>query len=191
MQNLYEEKEGFPIKEILEVLSVFPTAFSEDMNKVEEVTEEEVLGSLSSMKKGESSGHDGLFVQFYMGFYDLLKEDLFKIVRESKSSSKVLGPLNSTFIALIPKKQKGLSFSDYMPITCCNVIYKIISKIIALRLKHILSTIISEEQLEFLQGRQIHDVVLLTQGALHSIKTLKQLIVILKVDLSKACDKVN
>jgi hypothetical protein len=51
--------------------------------------------------------------------------------------------------------------------------------------------VISEEQFGFLQKRQIHGGVSLTQEALHSIKTLKQSATILKIDLSKSYDRVN
>jgi hypothetical protein len=126
-----------------------------------------------------------------MGFYDLLKDYFLKVVRESKSSRKVLGALKYTFLFLILKKQKGISFDDYMPISCCNVIYKLISNIIALRLKPIMSTIISEEQFRFLQGRQIHDTISLAQEALHSIKTLKKPTLVLNIDLSKEYNRVS
>jgi hypothetical protein len=46
-------------------------------------------------------------VEFFVGFYNVIKDDLLKVVRESKYSSKFLGALNSTFLSLIPKKQKG------------------------------------------------------------------------------------
>lgn len=66
---------------------------------------------------------------------------------------------NSTFIALIPKEDKPISFDDFHTISLCNCIYKIIVKIIANRLKPILSAHISSEQFAFLQNWQIHDTV--------------------------------
>jgi hypothetical protein len=84
-----------------------------------------------------------------LGFYDLLKEDLLKVVKESQHSGKVLGSFNKTFLALIPKKKEVASFEDFHPISCCNLIYKLISKVIANRLNPILNKIISEEQFGF------------------------------------------
>lgn len=51
----------------------------------------------------------------------------------------MLGALNSTFLKLIPKKQKPSSFDDFIPISCCNMIYKVMAKTIARILKPILS----------------------------------------------------
>ena len=99
--------------------------------------------------------------------------------------------LNSNFLTLIPKKQKAQSFDDYRPISCYKIIYIIISNVIALRIKPILSEIISEEQFGFLYNRQIHDLVSLAQEAVHNIKNEKQTAFALKLDLSKAYDRVG
>ena len=91
-----------------------------------------------------------------------MKEDPLKVVQQCQRVGKVLGALNSTFLALIPKKQNPSSFEEFKPISCCNVVYKIIEKIIAQRLNPILSEIITKEQFIFLFNRQIHDVVSLS-----------------------------
>jgi hypothetical protein len=65
-----------------------------------------------------------------------------KVVQESHKSFKILGSFNATFLALISKKKDSASFEDFRPISCCNMIYKIISKIIENHLKPILSDIV-------------------------------------------------
>jgi hypothetical protein len=113
------------------------------------------------------------------------------VVQELMDSGKILGALNTTFIALIPKKQDVDTFKDFRPISLCNLIYKVISKTIANRLKGIMSGIISEEQFGFLNNRQIHDVMSIAQEGIHSMSISKNPRVVLKIDLAKSYDKVN
>jgi hypothetical protein len=171
--NQFQKPVGCLIQEILEVISKFDPVFSKEMNRSlsKEVSKSKVHDALFSMQKGKSPGPDGLTTEFYINFYELIKEDLLKMVRESQRSEKMLGSFNSTFIALIPKKQDGKSFGDYRSISCCNVIYKIVAKVMARRLNPILNEVISKEQFGFLRNRQIHDAVVVAQEALQSIKT--------------------
>ena len=83
------------------------------------------------------------------------------------------------------------SLNDFRPISLCNCVYKIISKVIALRMKVILSEQISAEQFGFLEGRQIHEAIGVAQEGLHSLKTKRLKGAILKIDISKAYDKVS
>ena len=84
-----------------------------------------------------------------------------------------------------------VTFEDFRPITYCNLIYKLIAKIIATRLKIIPSEIILKEQYGFLYKWQINDVVVITHEALHSIKAQNLSSIVMKLDLSKDCDKVS
>lgn len=102
-----------------------------------------------------------------------------------------MAPFNATFIALIPKKEDPDSFEDFQPISLCNSIYKIIAKIIAVRLKPILSSGISSEQFGFLDGRKIHEAIGVAQETIHSIKQSNKKGVVLKIDLSKAYDQIS
>jgi hypothetical protein len=184
---------GCPIQEILEVVGKFPTVFTDEMNLSleEEVSEPELKETLFSMSNGKIPGPDRVTVEFFKAFYDLLKEDLLLMIRESQKEGRVHGPLNTTFLCLIPKKQCPSSFEDYRPIACCNVVYKLITKIISRRLRPMLSEIIGEEKFGFLHNRQIHDVVAIAQEVLHSVKKINLKDAILKLDLSKAYDRVN
>ena len=85
----------------------------------------------------------------------------------------------------------GETFEDFRPISYSNMNYKVIAKTIAQRLKSISIMFITEEQFGFLFNRKIHDVVSLAQEAMNSIQKDKQSTFALKVDLSKAYDRVS
>jgi hypothetical protein len=93
-------------------------------------------------------------------------------------------------IDLIPKKDDPQTLEEFIPISLCNCIFKVISKIMSRRLKGFLLKSISWEQFGFLEGRQIHEAIGVAQEALHSIKNQKLKGVVLKIDLSKSYDIV-
>ena len=99
--------------------------------------------------------------------------------------------LNSTFLTLIPKCDKPSSFADFRPISLCNLIYKLIAKVISNKLKPILSKGISMEYFTFLKNRQIQEPIGITQEFLHTLKTKNIEARVLKLDLIKAFDRVN
>jgi hypothetical protein len=111
-------------------------------------------------------------------------------VEESKTSIKVLSSLNATFLTLIPKEECVTNPKKFHPIALCNVIYKIITKFIALGIKPILPCIISREQLSYVEGRHIMDNVILVHEIIHSFKTNRTLGILIKHDISKAFDKL-
>jgi hypothetical protein len=86
---------------------------------------------------------------------------VWEVVEESRASGLVLLALNATFLTLIPKEDRVTNPKQFRPIALCNVIYKVITKVIATRLKPILPYLISKEQSGYVEGRQIMDSVIL------------------------------
>jgi hypothetical protein len=108
---------------------------------------------LKKNQKDKILGPDGIPVEFFLGCYEFIEEDLRRVVESSRIFGKTLGAFNTTFIVLIPKDDNSTSFKKFKPISLCNCIHKIISKLIARRLKRILSRHISnDEQFGFLEG---------------------------------------
>jgi len=97
--------------------------------------------------------------KFFLHFFELVGHDLIDVVEETRLRGEVIRPTNSTFLALIPKVNSPDTFSDFRPIALCNLCYKIITKVIARRIRPILSRSLSKEQLGFLKERQILDVI--------------------------------
>lgn len=158
---------------------------------MQEVTLEDLEATLKWLSKDKSPGLDGWSIEFYLALFELIGIDLLRVVEESRASGRLETTIISTFIALIPKLGNLTTFDEFHPISLCNCLYKIIAKIIANILKPIISKHILPEQFVFLKDRQIHEVVGTTQEVLHSLHSKKGKDMIMKVDLSKAFDKVN
>jgi hypothetical protein len=71
---------------------------------MEEVGKEELLCILQSFQKDKILGLDGLPMEFFLGCYDFIGEDLRRVVEASRTIGKMLGAFNTTFLALIPKR---------------------------------------------------------------------------------------
>jgi hypothetical protein len=112
-------------------------------------------------------------------------------VEDSKRFKKVLPSFNATFLSLIPKEEKVETPHKLHPISLCNFIYKLISKIIVNRLKSLLPSLISPEQLGYVEGRQILDNIILMHDLIHSLHSSKKPGILIKLDLSKAFDNLN
>lgn len=79
--------------------------------------------------------------------------------------------INFTYVVLIPKVNNHVCASDFRPISFCNVIYKLLSKVLANRLIQILPSIISKTQSAFILSHLIFDNIIVTYEALHSMKS--------------------
>jgi hypothetical protein len=86
----------------------------------------------------------------------VLKKDIMAVFSEFHNSSQFERSLNATFVSLIPKKAKAVEVKDFWPISLVGGVYKIISKVLANRLKSVLGKIISSSQNAFIGGRQTH-----------------------------------
>nr|GEU61658.1 hypothetical protein [Tanacetum cinerariifolium] len=99
---------------------------------------------------------------------DIVGNDVTSAVCEFFTNGKLLSELNHTIIALIPKVSSPLHVTDFRPISCCNVLFKTITKIIANHLKESLKVLVSPNQSAFVPGRSSVDNILLTQEIMHN-----------------------
>lgn len=155
------------------------------------VTLDEIKDILLHFKKERSPGPDGWTTEFFIHFFELAGEDLLKMVEDSRLKGKIAGGLNSTFLVLIPKENNPHSFNDFRPIALCNLVYKVIAKVISNRIKPFLAFSLSERQLGFLKGRRIQDAIGAAHECIHSTKQKNQKALILKLDLKKAFDCID
>jgi hypothetical protein len=157
-------------------------------------TEIEVGTAIHQMAPMKAPGPDGFDVYFFQQNWAIVGKEVCKAVLFSLNSGVINKELNSTYIALIPKVKNPTNVIDFRPISLCNVLYKIISKVLANRLKKVLPSIISPYQSAFIPGRLITDNILATYETLHTMHSKmygKSSFMAVKVDMSKAYDRVK
>ncbi|GKB55719.1 reverse transcriptase domain, reverse transcriptase zinc-binding domain protein [Tanacetum coccineum] len=164
----------------------------EALEMVREVSDKEVKDAMFSMGDDKSLGPDGFTAVFFKEAWSIIGNDVIAAVREFFRNGTILKELNHTIITLIPKVKSPSRVNDYRPISCCNVLFKCISKIIANRIKHCLKSIVSPNQSAFVPGRSITDNILLTQELMHNYHLDRgPPRCAFKVDIQKAYDTVD
>ena len=103
----------------------------------------------------------------------------------------VLLAFNATFIALIPKEDKALTPKSFRPISLCDIIFKLITKVLVSKLKPLLPKLISKEKTGYVEGLQILDNIILTQELIHSLNLNKTPGMLIKLDMSKFFNKIS
>ena len=135
------------------------------------MTEEEVNEVIKEMKNGKAGGPDGFNVYFFKACSDIVKHDILDVVEDSRKNKTILKALNTYFVSLIPKQDNAITPDKFRPIALCNVVYKIISKIISNKIKPLLPTLMSEEKMGYVEGRKILNNIIQAHEVVHSLKS--------------------
>ena len=117
----------------------------DNFNLNKPVTEEEVNEAVKEMRNGKAPGPDGFNVDFFKACWSIVKQDIINAVEDSRMNRTIPKALNTSFISLIPKQDNAQTLYRFRPIALCNVVYKIISKFLANRLKPLLPTLMCVE----------------------------------------------
>lgn len=157
------------------MLQGIPRTITEEINRMitREVTDQEIEAAAFAINSDKSPGPDGMSSGFFKHHWDIIKTGVISHVKLFFEHCYMLPQINHTHICLIPKVDSPTTMKDYRPISLSNVAYKIISKILAERLKPWLHKILSENQTAFIPGRLITDNVLIAHELMHSMKTKK------------------
>ncbi|KAL4352119.1 hypothetical protein GQ457_06G008250 [Hibiscus cannabinus] len=192
-KKLYTKEEDIDIGILQDLI---PQLITTDINSVlcREVTEEEIKKAVFDMGTLKAPGSDGFSRIFYHTFWETIKLEVISTVSEFFHHGAFDESLNKTNIVLIPKMKNPEEVNQFRPISLCNFSLKIITKILASRLRIFLPEIIPIHQSAFVNRRLIHDNIILAHEAFHAMK--KKIrgsdgIMALKIDLEKAYDKVD
>ncbi|KAL0295278.1 UNVERIFIED_CONTAM: hypothetical protein Sangu_2511200 [Sesamum angustifolium] len=156
------------------------------------VTPAEVKTVIFQISDNKAPDPDSYTSCFFKKAWNIMGDFICRAVMDFFRSGRMLRQLNHTIIALVPKSEHSLSVANYRPISCCNVIYKVITKIIADCLSPALEQLIDSSQAAFVGGRNIIDNIFLAQEMVqqYSRKRISPHYTI-SVNLRKAFDSVS
>ena len=155
-------------------------------------TATEIKDAFFSLPRNKTSGPDGYSAEFFISCWQIIGPEVTKAVQEFFKLGQLLRQWNATTLVLIPKITNASSATDFRPISCLNTAYKVISKLIANRLKEVLPQVISQAQSAFMPGRLLAKNVLLATDLVKGYNTSSlDARGMLKVDLSKAFDSIR
>ncbi|KAM1949581.1 hypothetical protein ACFX15_009620 [Malus domestica] len=159
-----------------------------------EISTEEVREAVFQMQPSKASGPDGMNPFFFQKFWNIVGEDITNAIKNFQASGKLLKQINFTYVSLIPKTKQPEEVTQFRPISLCNVLFRIISKVLANRLKVVIPKIISQTQSAFVPGRNISDNTILASEVANYLfrrRRGKKGFASLKLDISKAYDRIE
>ncbi|KAL0747632.1 hypothetical protein Bca101_029634 [Brassica carinata] len=158
---------------------------------VSPVTVEEIISALNALPNDKVSGPDGFTKEFYVAAWSVIGGDFITAVQSFFIYGFLPTGINATILTLIPKTEEAQTMKDFRPIACCNLIYKVISKVLARRLKTILPEAIEANQTAFIKGRLMLENVLLASELVNGYhKESNSNRATVKFDISKAFDTI-
>ncbi|GAU48216.1 hypothetical protein TSUD_405030 [Trifolium subterraneum] len=152
---------------------------------------EEVREVILSSDGNKCPGPDGFNFNFLKSYWDIIKGDIMEFLAEFHKSANLPKAITASFLALIQKNDHPQALSDYQPICLVSSLYKILSKVLAARLKKVMGKLISKVQSGFLPNKHILDGVLVVNELIDLAKRRKAECLLFKVDFEWAYDSVN
>ena len=192
-KNLYSAKKCKNNTSSYETFQNIPKLNESDRSMCDgKVTIEECKNVVLSLKNNRSPGNDGLINEFYKIFWNDLKEPLVEGFNFSYDKRELSHSQRQSVITLIHKKDKDrLKLENWRPISLLNTDYKIVTKVIANRLKQVVPKLISITQTGFVKDRFMSDSVRTLCDLIEYCKLYNKEGILLLVDFQKAFDSLD
>lgn len=155
-------------------------------------TDEEIRKTMFKLNENKSPGPDGLTSGFFKAAWKIVGTETITSIKNFFATAFLPYSMNSTILTLVPKRQGASAVTDFRPISCCNTIYKLISKLLVKRLKPLLPPLILPNQTAFVQGRLLVENTILASEIVHGYHRDKgPARITIKVDIAKAFDTID
>ncbi|KAK1609205.1 hypothetical protein QYE76_032878 [Lolium multiflorum] len=172
------ENLGLPVPDLSELDAVF--------------TMQEVKDAVFDSPIDRAPGPDGFSGGFFKTSWNVIKDDLLRALNKFYDLNEPsFNSLNTAFFVLLPKKEAPSQISHYRPISLIHAFAKLVSKILAARLKPRMDELVSPCQSAFITGRSIQDNFLYVQNLAKHYHKTKTPALLLKLDIAKAFDTVS
>ena len=156
------------------------------------LTEKELFTALKSMENNKSPGNDGLTKEFYIAFWTEIKNPFLASVQAASVKGELSTSQRQAVIKLTEKRDRGKRLiKNWRPISLLNIDMKLITKVLATRLKKVLPSLISPNQTGYVENRFIGESGRLISDMLEITKTLKKEGFLITIDIEKAFDSVD
>ena len=156
------------------------------------ITIAELFTALNTLQGGKCPGPDGYPAEFYKKFWHKLAPLLLDMFNESFEFGRLPQTLNQASISLLLKEGKDpLACASYRPISLLNVDFKLLSKLLALRLDSILPSVISSDQTGFIRNRHSFSNLRRLFNTIYNVSTSKTQEALISLDAEKAFDRVE
>lgn len=164
------------------------------MMLIQKFTRDEVKSALNQMHPIKAPSLDSMSAIFFQKYWSIVSNNVTNMVLNVLNLNMSIAEINRTNITLVPKTKLPTKMIEFKPISLSNVVYKLIAKVLANRLKAILPKVVIENQSAFLSERLITDNVLATFEIMHYLKNKRDgndRYMAIKLDMSKAFDRVE
>ena len=168
------------------------TLNDEDSNSLERsIVFADVRRALSTVAKNKAPGIDGLPYEFYSNFLDILGDDLVDVCNDIFNRGTMSESQRTSIVTLFPKEGDKLDPINWRPISLLNADYKIIAKILQMKLAKVMPGIVNEHQTCSVPGRSIHNNMFLIRDIIDYSVMKKNSCAIISIDQYKAFDTVD
>ncbi|XP_071718101.1 uncharacterized protein [Rutidosis leptorrhynchoides] len=172
--NFWEQKAeitDLSDEEISKWMGLRKEMLEKDKVKLNMLSEAEIWDAVNECANNKAPGPDGFNFLFYKKYWSVIKHDLIAVIEWFWRTGEISKGCNASFITLIPKKANPNGLCEYRPIILIGSFYKIVAKILSMRLRKLVPKLVGGEQSAFLKDRFILDGALIANETLNYLKT--------------------